>query len=81
MVTMERNPNPQFSKVHLTTLNFNNFKTILAMGLKLLHRGPLQWHYLRNKFHENLPGGLEVISGRPTYVQTQTHRQTERLVI
>jgi hypothetical protein len=36
------------------------------MGLKLLRRGPLEWHYLRTKFHENLPSGPEVISGEHT---------------
>jgi hypothetical protein len=30
------------------------------------HRGPLEWHYLRTKFHENLPSGSEVISGGDT---------------
>jgi hypothetical protein len=34
-----------------------------AMGLKLLHGGPLEWHYRRTTFHENLPNGSEVISG------------------
>jgi hypothetical protein len=29
------NPNPQFSKAHLTISNLNNFKTIGAMGLKI----------------------------------------------
>jgi hypothetical protein len=34
-------------------LNLNNIKKIEAMGLKLLHRGPLEWHHLRTtKFHE-----------------------------
>jgi hypothetical protein len=33
---------------------------IEAMGLKRLHRSPLEWHYLRTKFHENLPSGLKV---------------------
>jgi hypothetical protein len=33
-----------------------------AMGLKLLHRGPLKWHYLHTKFHEILPSGSKVIS-------------------
>jgi hypothetical protein len=37
MVTVEcKNPNPQFSKVYLTTLNLNNFKIIEAMGLKII---------------------------------------------
>jgi hypothetical protein len=36
------------------------------MGLKLLHRGPLKWHYRRKYFHENLPSGSEIISGGQT---------------
>jgi hypothetical protein len=28
MVIIEHNPNPQFSKAHITTLNLNNFKII-----------------------------------------------------
>jgi hypothetical protein len=32
------------------------------MGLKLLHRGPLEWHYVQTKFHEIIPSGLRVIS-------------------
>jgi hypothetical protein len=36
MVTMEHNPNPQFSKAHLTNLNLNNLKMIEAMGLKII---------------------------------------------
>jgi hypothetical protein len=31
-----------------------------------LLRGPLEWHYLRTKFHENLPRGPKVISGGHT---------------
>jgi hypothetical protein len=38
MVTMEHNPNPQFSKAHLTNLNLNNFKMIEAIGLKIAKR-------------------------------------------
>jgi hypothetical protein len=30
------NPNPQFNKAHLTSLNFNKFKIIEAMGLKII---------------------------------------------
>jgi hypothetical protein len=30
------NPNPQFSSAHLTDLDLNNFKTIEAMGLKII---------------------------------------------
>jgi hypothetical protein len=33
---------------------------IEAKGLKIIHRGPLEWHYLRTKFHGNLPSGSEV---------------------
>jgi hypothetical protein len=29
-----------------------------------LHRRPLEYQYLRTKFHENLPSGSKVISGR-----------------
>jgi hypothetical protein len=36
MVTMENNPNSQYSKAHPTTLNLNNFKIIEAMGLKII---------------------------------------------
>jgi PIN domain nuclease of toxin-antitoxin system len=57
---------PTVTKAHVTTLNLNNFKIIEAMGLKLLHRDPLEWHYLRTKFHEILPSGSKVISGGPT---------------
>jgi hypothetical protein len=35
------NPNPQFSKVHLTTLNLNNFKMIEAMGKNYCIEVPL----------------------------------------
>jgi hypothetical protein len=67
MVTMEhKHPNPQFSKAQLTTLNINNFKIIKAMGLKILHRGTFEWHYIRTKFHENLPSGSKVIGGGHT---------------
>jgi hypothetical protein len=56
-------------------LNLNNFKMFEVMGLKLLHRSPFEWHYLRTKFHEILPSGSKVIS------EGQTDRQTDRLVI
>jgi hypothetical protein len=36
------------------------------MGLKLLHRSPLEWYYLRTKFHETLPSGSKVISDGQT---------------
>jgi hypothetical protein len=39
---------------------------IEAMGVKLLHPGPLEWHYLRTKFHEILLSGSKVISGGHT---------------
>jgi hypothetical protein len=35
MATTEHNPNTEFSKAHLTTINLNNFKMIEAMGLKI----------------------------------------------
>jgi hypothetical protein len=36
---------------------------IEAMGLKIIaSRSPLEWHYLRTKFHENLPSGSKVVS-------------------
>jgi hypothetical protein len=50
------------------------FKLVEDMGLKLLHRGPLEWHYVRTKFHENLPRGSKVISGGHT--DTHTHTET-----
>jgi hypothetical protein len=33
MVNIEHNPNPHFSKDHLTKLNLNNLKIIEAVGL------------------------------------------------
>jgi hypothetical protein len=51
LVTMVHNPNSMLSKVHVTILNFNNFKMIEAMGLKLSLQGPLEWHHLPSKFH------------------------------
>jgi hypothetical protein len=36
---------------------------IEAMGLKILHRDPLEWHYLCTRFHENLPISSKAISG------------------
>jgi hypothetical protein len=45
MVMMEHNnPNPEFSKAHLTNINLNDFNMIEAMGLKLLRPGPLPCH-------------------------------------
>jgi hypothetical protein len=43
----------------------------MVEAMELLHRGPLEWHYLHTKFHENLRSGSQVISGG----------QTDRLVI
>jgi hypothetical protein len=43
---------------------------------KLLHQGPLKCHYLRTKFHENLPSGSKVIS----WVHTERDRQTVDLI-
>jgi hypothetical protein len=44
------------------------------MELKLLHPGPLEWHYLSTKYNENLPCGSKVISGGQAH--TDRHRQT-----
>jgi hypothetical protein len=71
------NPNPQFSKVNLTNLRLNNFKIIKAMGLKrLLRQGPLECHYLRTKFYENLQKKLKIIGGGHTDIQTDTQTDT-----
>jgi hypothetical protein len=48
--------------IQLTNLNLNHYKMVDAMGLKLLHQGPLEWHHLPTKFHENLPISSKVIS-------------------
>jgi hypothetical protein len=37
-----------------------------AMGLKLLHRGPLEWQHLPTKYHEALPSGSKIINGGQT---------------
>jgi hypothetical protein len=39
------------------------------MGLKITALGHLEWHYLRTKFHENLPSGSKVIGGGGGYKQ------------
>jgi hypothetical protein len=44
-------------------------------GLKIRHRGHLQWHDLSTEFHKNLPIGSKVIRG-----DTQTDRQTGNLM-
>jgi hypothetical protein len=42
IVTMEHNPDPQFSKAHLTNMNLNNIKMIQAIGLQIIaSRSPL----------------------------------------
>jgi hypothetical protein len=63
-----------------------------AVGLKLLHRSPLEWHYLRTKFHENLPSCSKVINGGHTEshfgmikvtfnaITTSTSKSTNRLI-
>jgi hypothetical protein len=56
------NPNPHFSKAHQINLNLNNFKMIEGKGLKLLNGDPLELHYLRTKFHENVRSSSEAIS-------------------
>jgi hypothetical protein len=54
-----------------TNLNLNHFKVVKDMKLKLLDRGPLEWQYLRAKFHENLSSGSKVIS------EGHTDRETD----
>jgi hypothetical protein len=76
MDTMEYNANEQFSKAQLTNLNLNNLKMIEALGLKKMHPGPLQWHYLHTKIYEDLPSGSRFINGWHT--DRQTDRQTDR---
>jgi hypothetical protein len=51
---------------------------IEAMELKLLHLGPLKWHYHRAKFHEKLPSYSKVVSRGHT--NRQTHRRTGDLI-
>jgi hypothetical protein len=41
MITMENNPKPLLGKDPLRMLNINKFKITEAMGLKILHSGPL----------------------------------------
>jgi hypothetical protein len=43
---------------------------------QLLHRGPLEGHYLPTKCHKNLPIGSKVISGGPTHPHIHTHTHT-----
>jgi hypothetical protein len=58
MFTMEHTQSkPLLSKAHLTNLNLNIFKMIEAMRLKIIARGPLEYHDPRTKFHENFPSG------------------------
>jgi hypothetical protein len=53
-------------------LNLNHLKMVEAMGCKIMHQGPLEWHHLPTTFHENLPVGSKVISG---------DKHTDRLAI
>jgi len=56
--------------IHLRSLNVRHFRMVEATGLKIWHRGHLQWHDLTAKFHENLQICSKVISGR-------THRDEQ----
>jgi hypothetical protein len=56
----------------LTNFNFNYCKMVKDMGLKLLHRGPLEWHYLTTKYHENLQAVQKLL--------VRTHRWTGDLI-
>jgi hypothetical protein len=47
---------------------------IEAMELKIMHRCPLEWHYLHTKFHEIIPSGSKGINGN---TQTDTDIQTD----
>jgi hypothetical protein len=55
-------------------LNLSNFKTVADVGLKLLHHGHLEWHYLCTIYHDDLPRGSKVIGGG------QTDRQTDDFI-
>jgi hypothetical protein len=48
------------------------------MGLKILHRGPLEWHCHRTKFRVNVPSSSKVISGGHSHTdgQTDAHART-----
>jgi hypothetical protein len=59
-----------------TALNLSHFKMVEDMGLKLLHRGPLEWQHLGTKFYETLPSGSKVITGGHIDRQTDTHTYT-----
>jgi hypothetical protein len=70
--------------LQLTSLNLNHFKMVEDIGLKLLHRGPLEWHYLPIKYNEIYQAIQKLLVGgggghRPTHTHTHTH--THRLVI
>jgi hypothetical protein len=58
-------------QVFASVLNLSHLKMFNAMGLKLSHRGSLQWHHLPTEFRENLPIG---------YGGTQTDRRTDELI-
>jgi hypothetical protein len=47
---------------------------IEAVVLKLLHRGPIDWHHFPTKHHENLQSCSKVVSGG------QRDRQTGELI-
>jgi hypothetical protein len=51
------NSNPQLSKAHLTTLNINDFKRLKLCDQTFLRRGPIEWYYIRTKFHGILASG------------------------
>jgi hypothetical protein len=62
------------SCLQLTNLNLNHFKMAEDMGLKITAWGPLEWHHLLTKYHEDLPSSSIVISGGHTDKQIDTHR-------
>jgi hypothetical protein len=62
-------------KIMNPNLILNDFKIFEDMGLKLLHRGPLEWHLLPINYHENLQSDSKVIS------RGLSDRHTDKLVI
>jgi hypothetical protein len=56
-------------------LNLSNFKIIEAIRLKWLHRGSLEWHYLRTKFIKIYQAVEKLLVGN--LPDRHTNRQTD----